>query len=82
MDQELVISNRVNGIATCNIRKLCITIKKYNLNKPTYNQIPLFFSNENEAMKQVAYVNYTLNEMKELFQILGYFVFVHNCKPQ
>ena len=37
---------------------------------------------ENEAMEQVAYVNYTLNEFKELSQILGDFLFVDNCKPQ
>ena len=33
-------------------------------------------------MKLVAYINYTLNEFKELSQILGDFMFVDNCKPQ
>ena len=33
-------------------------------------------------MKQVAYVNYTLNEFKELSQILEDFKFVDNCEPQ
>ena len=33
-------------------------------------------------MKQVAYVNYTLNEFKELSQILGDFMFVENCNVQ
>ena len=37
---------------------------------------------ENEALKQVAYVIYTLNEFKELSQILGDFLFVDKCKPQ
>ena len=32
-------------------------------------------------MKQVAYVNSTLNEFKELSQILRDFQFVDNCKP-
>ena len=33
-------------------------------------------------MKQIAYVNYILNEFKELSQILKDFMFVDNCKPQ
>ena len=45
-------------------------------------QIRLFTAKENEDLKQVAYVNYTLNEFKELSQILGDFMFVDNFKPQ
>ena len=82
MDQKLEICNRVYEIATYNMRRVCVTIKKYNINKPPYIQIRLFTAKENEAMKQVAYVNYTLNEFKELSQTLGYFLFVDNCKPQ
>ena len=33
-------------------------------------------------MKQVVYVNYTLNEFKELFLILGDFMFVEKCNVQ
>ena len=82
MDQELDICNRVYEIAIYNMRRVCVTIKKYSVNKPPYIQIRLFTAKENEAMKQVAYVNYTLNEFKELSQILGDFLFVDNCKPQ
>ena len=82
MDQELDICNRVYEIATNNKRRVCVTIKKYHVNKPPYIQIRLFTAKENEAMEQVAYVNYTLNEFKELSQILGEFMFVDNCKPQ
>ena len=82
MDQELEICNRVYKKATYNMRRVCVTIKKYSVNKPPYIQIRLFTAKENEAMKQVAYVNYTLNEFKELSQILGDFLFVDNCKPQ
>ena len=78
------------------MRRVCVTIKKCNVNKQTYIQIPLFIAKENEAMKQVAYVNYNLNEFKELSQILedfifldiyktynfGRFQFIDNCKPQ
>ena len=82
MDQELANCNKVYDIATYNRRQVCVTIKKYNINKPPYIQIRLLTAKENEAMKQVTYVNYTLNEFKELSQILGDFLFVDNCKPQ
>ena len=82
MDQELEICNRVYEIATYKTRRVCVTIKKYSVKKPPYIQIQLFTAKENEAMKQVAYVNYTLNEFKELSQTLGDFMFVDNCKPR
>ena len=79
MDQELDICNRVCEIATYNM--VCVTIKKYNVYKPPYIQIRFFFAKENEAMKQVAYVNYTLKEFKKLSQFLGALNFVDNFKP-
>ena len=82
MDQELDICNRVYEIATYHMRNVCVTIKKYNVCKPPYIQIRLFTTKENEDLKQIAYVNYTLDELKELSQILGDFMFVDNCKPQ
>ena len=74
MDQELDICNRVYEIATYNMRRVCVSIKKYNVSKPPYIQIQLFTAKENEDLKQFAYVNYTLNEFKELSQVLGEFV--------
>ena len=53
MDQELDICNRVYETATYNMRSVCVTIKKYGLNKPPYIQIRLFTVKENEAMKHV-----------------------------
>ena len=82
MDQELANCNKVYDIATYLRRQICVTIKKYNFNKSPYIQIRLFAAKENEARKQVVYVNYTLNEFKELFQILGDFMFVEKCKVQ
>ena len=82
MDQELANCNKVYDIATHNRRQVCVTIKKYNVNKTPYIQIRLFTAKENEAMKQVAYVNYTLNEFKELSQIWGDFIFVENSNVQ
>ena len=67
MDQELANCNKVYDIASYNRKPVCVTIKKYNFNKPPQIQIRLFTAKENEAMTQVAYVNYTLNEFKELF---------------
>ena len=81
MDQELDICNTIYEIATYNMRSVCVTIKKYSVNKPPYIQIRLFTAKGNEAMKQIAYVNYTLNEFKELSQILGDFVFADNHEP-
>ena len=75
MDQELDIGNRVYEIATYHMRRVCVTIKKYNLNKLPYVQIRIFTGKENEAMKQTVYVNYTLNEFKELSEILRDFIF-------
>ena len=74
MDQEFDIRNRVYEIATYNMRRVCVTIRKYNVSKPTYIQVRLFTAKEIEDLKQVAYVNYTLNEFKELSQIMGDFV--------
>ena len=34
MDQELANCNKVYDIATYNRRQFCVTIKKYNINKP------------------------------------------------
>ena len=82
MDQEPANCNKVYDIATYNRRQVCVTIKKYNVNKPPYIQIRLFTAKENEAMKQVAYVNYTLDEFKELSQILGDFMFFESCNVQ
>ena len=58
------------------------SIKKYSVNKSPYIQSRLFIAKENEALKQVVYVNYTLNELKELSYVLGDFMFDDNCKPQ
>ena len=53
--------------------RVCVTIKKYNVNKPPYIQIRLFTARENEDLEQVAYVNYTLNELSELSDNGGFF---------
>ena len=82
MDQELDICNRVYEIATYNMRMVAVKIKMYSVNKPPYIQIRRFTAKENEAMKQVAYVNYTSNKLKEPCQILGDFKFVGNFKPR
>ena len=82
MDQELDICNRVYEIAIYKTRRVCVTIKKYSVSKPPYIHIRLFTAKENEAMKQAAYVDYTLNEFKELSQNLGDFMFVGICKLQ
>ena len=82
MEQELANCHALYDVATYKKRRVCVTIKKYSVNKPSYIQIRLFTAKENEVLKQVAYVNYTLNEFKELAQVLGDFMFVENCNVQ
>ena len=82
MNQELVNCNKVFYIATYKRRQICVTIKKYNVNKHPYIQIRLFAAKENGSMKQVAYVNYTLKEFKELSETLRGFMFADNSKTQ
>ena len=82
MEQELANCHAVYDVETYKKRKVCVTIKKYSVNKPLYIQIRLFTAKENQVLKQVAYVNYTLNEFKELAQVLGDFIFVENCNDQ
>ena len=41
-----------------------------------------FISKENEVLKQFYSVKYTLNEIKELTQVLGDFIIVLNCNLQ
>ena len=62
--------------------RACDIIKNYKVNEPPYIQIRFFTAKENEAMKQVAYVNYTLDELKELSQILRDNMFFDNSKTQ
>ena len=63
-------------------RRVWVTIKKYSVTKPPYIQIRLFTAKENEVLKQVAYVNFTLNEFKGLAQVLGDSMFVENSNVQ
>ena len=82
MEQELANCHAVYDVTTYTKRRVCVTIKKYSVNKPPYIQVRLFTAKENEVLKQVAYVNYTLNEFKEPAQVLGDFMFVENCIVQ
>ena len=82
MEQEFANCHAVCDVATNKKRRVCITIKKYSLNKPPYIQIRLFTAKENEVLNQVAYVNYTLNEFKEIVQVFWDFVFVEKYVVQ
>ena len=67
MEKELANCHAVYDVATNNKRRVCVTIKKYNVNKPSYIQIRLFTAKENEVLKQVAFVNFTLNLKSVIF---------------
>ena len=57
MEQELANCHAVYEVATYKKRRVCVTIKKYRVNKPRYIQIRLFTAKKNEVLKKVAYVN-------------------------
>ena len=82
MEQELASCHAVYDVATYMKRSMCVTIKKYSVNKPPFIQIRLFTATENEDLQYVAYVNFTLNEFKELAPVLGDLMFVENCNVQ
>ena len=50
MDQELDVCKRLYEKATCNMRRVCVTLKKYNVNKPPYFQIRLFTAKDIETL--------------------------------
>ena len=62
MEQELANCHAVYDLAIYKKKRACVTVKKYSVNKSPDIQIRLFTANENEVLKQVAFVNYTLNE--------------------
>ena len=55
MDQVLDICKRVYERATYDMRRMCVTIKKYSVKKPPYIQIRLFTAKNNKHLKQIAY---------------------------
>ena len=82
MEQELANCHAVYDIAAYQKRKVCFTIKKYSVNKPPYIHIRLFAAKENEVLKQVTYVNYALNDSKELAQVLRGSMYVEKSHVQ
>ena len=82
MEQEHANCHAAYDVARNKKCRECLIIKKYSVNTSPYIQIRLFTSKENEVLKKVAYVNYTLNEFKELAQVLGDFMFVENFSAQ
>ena len=82
MDQELANCNKVYDIAAYIEDKFGSRSRSTMLtNLPTL-RFDSSLQKRMEAMKQVDYVNYTLNNFKELSQILGEFMSVENCKVQ
>ena len=57
MDKEVANYNKVFEIATYNMRRVCVTIKKHSVNKSPYIQIRRLAPKENKARKQVVYLN-------------------------
>ena len=81
-DQELDTCYRVYEVATYNKRRVCVIIKKYSVNKLPYLMIRLFTTKKYEGSKQVAYVNYNLNDFEEFTQTFRDFLIVGKGKVQ
>ena len=67
MEQVVANCHAVYDIATYKKRRVCVTIKKYSVNKPPYVQFQLFTAKDNADLKQVSYVNYTLCKIIVIF---------------
>ena len=73
MEQELANCHAVYDVATYKKRRVCVTIKKYSVNKPPYIQIRLFTAKKNEVLKQVAYVQLYFERIQRTCPSLGRF---------
>ena len=66
--QELMNCHAVYDTPIVNKRRVCVTIKikKNTAVKSPFIQIRLFSAKEDKILKQVAYVNFNLNDLKKL----------------
>ena len=72
MDEQLKLAHKVVEVVNRAIRKICVTLLRYNVDKPesSYAQIRLFArKKEDEKFQQVVYVNYKLEEFINLVDL-------------
>ena len=74
MDEQLKLSHRVVDVVDRTNRKICVTLLRYNVDKPesSYAQVQLFArKKEDEKFQQVVYVNYKLEEFIFLLDVMN-----------
>ena len=82
MEQDIANCHAVYDVATYKKRRGVCRNQEVQCEQATLHSDSTLHCKENEAMKQNADVNYILNEIQELSQILGDFMFVDSCKTQ
>ena len=73
MDEQLKLAHNVVDAVDRAIRKICVTLLRYNVDKPesSYAQTRFFArKKEDEKFQQVVYVNYTPKERIYLLDIM------------
>ena len=74
MDEQLKLAHKVVDVVDRINRKICLTLLRYNVDKPesSYAQIRLIArKNEDEKIQQVVYVNYRLEELIYLLDVMS-----------
>ena len=73
-DEQLKLAHKVVDVVDRTNRKICVTLLRYNVDNPesSYAQVRLFArKKEDEKFQQVVYVNYKLEELIYLLDVMN-----------
>ena len=73
MKEQLKLTHIFVEVVYCPHRKICVTMLRYNVEKPetSYVQVRLFGRRRDEEnINQIVYVNYALDELIHLFDVM------------
>ena len=73
MDEQLKLAHKVVDVVDRANRKICVTLLRYNVDKPeiSYAQVRLFARKQDEKFQQAVYVNYKLEELIYLLDVMN-----------
>ena len=74
MDEQLKLAHKVFDVVDQANRKICVTLLQYNVDKheSSYAQVRLFARKmEDEKFQQIVYVNYKLEELMYLLDVMN-----------
>ena len=74
MDEQLKMAHQVVDVVERANRKICVTLLRYNVDKPEspYAQVRRFArKKEDENFQQIVYVNYKLEEIIYLLDVMN-----------